>query len=550
MNDKVLDQQLESIFQRLSQLREAPISLAELTLGVEEISTALKEFRITNMDIRRPGLEVLADSENPNQTILDAIKAHVAVLDKDSTIIAVNDAWKQFARSNGDPSLAHTCEGVNYLAVCRRAVSRGNHEAAQALDGLQSVLAGVENCFTLEYPCHAPTKEAWYILQAAPLNGGYEGAVVIHIDITARRLAEEMLLQEHNLLRTLIDNLPDYIYFKDIKSRFIVANRALAQIMGAESPDDMVGKTDFDYYPDEIATEYYSDEQTIFIDGQPLVGKEEPHLDSMGNRRWMLTTKIPLKNEAGEVIGLVGISRDITERKKIELEKEQLINDISQHRQQLRALTGRLAEAQETERKNLARELHDQVGQSLTALNLNLSAVRTRIKNSPPQSMETTMSLIDDSLALLEQTTECIQDVMADLRPPVLDDYGLVAAIRWYGEQLVGRVMFKFTVKGKEPTPRLAPAKEHTLFRIAQEALLNVAKHAQAQKVTVIVETEEELVRIVVIDDGLGFELQRPIDQFSWGLLTMKERAEAIGGRWQIESKLTQGTRLTVEVPR
>ncbi|HRV91850.1 MAG TPA: sensor histidine kinase, partial [Anaerolineae bacterium] len=238
------------------------------------------------------------------------------------------------------------------------------------------------------------------------------------------------------------------------------------------------------------------------------------------------------------------------ERKKIELEKEQLINDISQHRQQLRALTGRLAEAQETERKNLARELHDQVGQSLTALNLNLSAVRTRIKNSPPQSMETTMSLIDDSLALLEQTTECIQDVMADLRPPVLDDYGLVAAIRWYGEQLVGRVMFKFTVKGKEPTPRLAPAKEHTLFRIAQEALLNVAKHAQAQKVTVIVETEEELVRIVVIDDGLGFELQRPIDQFSWGLLTMKERAEAIGGRWQIESKLTQGTRLTVEVPR
>lgn len=464
MNDEVLDQQLESIFRQLSQLQETPVSLTNFSQRVEEISTALKEFQLIQTDIRRQSLAALAASENYNQAILDGIKAHVAVLDKEGAITVVNDAWKRFARENGDPALAHTCVGINYLAVCRRAVSRGSTEAAEALAGLQSILAGAEDYFNLEYPCHSPTKQAWYILQIAPLTKDGEGAVVIHIDITARKLAEEMLLREHSLLRTLIDHLPDYIYFKDVKGRFIVVNQASAQIMGAASPDEVVGKTDFDYYPDEFAAEYYRDEQSIFADGQPLTGKEEPHIDAMGHHRWVLTTKIPMKNEAGEVIGLVGISRDITERKKIELEKEQLIKEISQQRQQLRALTGRLAEAQETERKNLARELHDQVGQSLTALTLNLSAVQTRIKNSSPQPGAPTISLLDDSIALLEQTTECIQDVMADLRPPVLDDYGLVAAIRWYGKQLAGRVKFKFAVNGQEPNPRLAPAKEHTLF--------------------------------------------------------------------------------------
>ncbi|MCB0165627.1 MAG: PAS domain-containing protein [Anaerolineae bacterium] len=550
MNDEVLDQQLESIFRRLSQLQEASNALANSRQEAEEISTALREFQHIYTDIRRQSHHPLAVSENFNQALLDGIKAHVAVLDKDGNIILVNDAWKQFAQNNGDPTLAHTGVGINYLSVCRMAVSRGSRKAAEALTGIQSVLAGDEAYFTLEYPCHSPTKQAWYILQAAPLTGDYEGAVAIHIDISDRKLAEELLLREHNLLRTLIDNLPDYIYFKDRQSRFIVTNQASAQILGAESPDDVVGKTDFDYYPAEFAAAYYSDEQTIFTEGQPLIDKEEPHIDAAGTHRWVLTTKIPMRNEAGEVIGVVGISRDITERKKIELEKEHLIKEISRQRQQLRALTGRLAEAQETERKNLARELHDQVGQSLSALNLNLSAVRTRIKNGPPQSLETTMSLIDDSIALLEQTAECIQDVMADLRPPVLDDYGLVAAIRWYGKQLARQGKFKFTVKGQEPTPRLAPANEHTLFRIAQEALLNAAKHAQARKVNVMLETEEKLVRMVVVDDGLGFDLEGPVAALSWGLLTMKERAEAIGGSWRIESEPAQGTRVVVEVPR
>ncbi len=136
-------------------------------------------------------------------------------------------------------------------------------------------------------------------------------------DITERRRAEESLEEERNLLRTLIDNLPDSIYVKDAQSRFLAANLAAAQIMGAATPNDLLGKTDSDFYPPELAAEYHADEEELLRSGQPLVNKDEPH-ELRGDPRTVLTTKVPLKDHRGRVVGLVGISRDITERKKAE----------------------------------------------------------------------------------------------------------------------------------------------------------------------------------------------------------------------------------------
>jgi len=137
-------------------------------------------------------------------------------------------------------------------------------------------------------------------------------------EIAERRQAEEALAAERNLLRTLIDNLPDFIYVKDSESRFVAANTAVAHIMGAITPDELLGKTDFDFYPQDLATRYSADERKVMQSGEPLINQEEPGRDPAGNRRWLSTTKVPLRDDLGDVVGVVGIGRDITERRQLE----------------------------------------------------------------------------------------------------------------------------------------------------------------------------------------------------------------------------------------
>jgi two-component system, sensor histidine kinase and response regulator len=139
-------------------------------------------------------------------------------------------------------------------------------------------------------------------------------------DVTERKRAEEALSEEGRLLRTLIDNMPDRIYVKDAASRWLVANEALAKHMGAKSPEDMLGKTDFDYFPKELATAFFSSEQAVIQSGQALVNHEERTADAEGNAKWVSTSKVPLRDKSGKVIGIMGIGRDITKRKAAEEE--------------------------------------------------------------------------------------------------------------------------------------------------------------------------------------------------------------------------------------
>ena len=137
-------------------------------------------------------------------------------------------------------------------------------------------------------------------------------------DLAEHKQAEEALAQEHNLLRTLIDNLPDLIYFKDSQSRFVVVNQAQVRLLGGTTPDDLLGKSDFDFFPHELAQKYYADEQAILQSGQPLISVEEPTTDTAGNKKWLATTKVPLRDNEGQITGFVGVGRDITERKQAE----------------------------------------------------------------------------------------------------------------------------------------------------------------------------------------------------------------------------------------
>ena len=206
----------------------------------------------------------------------------------------------------------------------------------------------------------------------------------------------------------------------------------------------------------------------------------------------------------------------------------------------------RLVEVQETERRVLANDLHDLVGQKLAALSINLNIVK--IESAP--SMAAGMGeRLNDSLKLVEETIESIRNVMTELRPAVLDDYGLTPVLRWYAEQFVKRTGVVTTVIEQGPTRRLPPAVEESLFRIAQEALTNVAKYARAGKVLVTFDTTSNVSRLTIADNGCGFDpsaLKQPAKDHGWGLMIMRERAGAVGAELSVESAPGQGTRVIV----
>jgi PAS domain S-box-containing protein len=137
-----------------------------------------------------------------------------------------------------------------------------------------------------------------------------------------RQRVEEKLADERHILRTLIDNLPDFIYLKDTESRFITGNIAIARLTGATTPEELIGRTDFDFFPQELAVEYYTDEQTVIQSGRPLLNQEETFIDPAGRWGWFSTTKAPLRDKQGKIVGIVGIGRDITEQKRLQ---EQLL---------------------------------------------------------------------------------------------------------------------------------------------------------------------------------------------------------------------------------
>ena len=278
------------------------------------------------------------------------------------------------------------------------------------------------------------------------------------------------------------------------------------------------------------------------VKGKPY-GLELRILRPDGSMRYIFTMGEAEVGQNGEVKGLFGTTQDITERKLAE-------KTLKEQSEQLRILSARLSEAEEAERRRIARELHDQVGQNLTVVGINLNILRSML---PEEDMKMVQNrLVEDSLTLVEQTTEYTRSLMADLRPPDMDDYGLVAAIRWYSERFSMRTDIEVIMEGKEINPRPTAYIENNVFRIVQEVLTNISKHAKAKSAKINVAVTEGKLRLIIIDDGVGFdpaEVQKAGEHHGWGLMTMAERAEVIGGRFSLESETGKGTQVTVEVP-
>jgi signal transduction histidine kinase len=214
----------------------------------------------------------------------------------------------------------------------------------------------------------------------------------------------------------------------------------------------------------------------------------------------------------------------------------------------LRELSRRLLQVEENERRSLNRELHDRIGQNLSTLNLNLNLIRAQM---PPSATGAVGGRIADAQRLLASTIIDVRNVMAELHPPALDDFGLLAALRTYAESVSARVGTPIVVHGEDIVPRLAPEVEIALFRVAQEAVANAAKHARAKRIEVTLANTSERITLTIADDGVGFDGGRAQPApASWGLAIMRERAEAVGAALRIESAAGRGTRVVVEAVR
>jgi PAS domain S-box-containing protein len=341
------------------------------------------------------------------------------------------------------------------------------------------------------------------------------------------------------LLRTVFECAPGGMGITDLAGNIIRVNPAFERLIGYTEVE-LRGKSIADITHDD---DYPRSKAPI---DELLAGKRQHFvIDKRYYRKdgeiiWVHITVALLRGPAEEPRYLTALVEDITECKRAG-------DALQRSAAELQALSRRLVELQESERRDLSRELHDRVGQNLTALKINLDMLQTALASHGNE----VRSRVHDSAALLESTMDMIGNVMSELRPPMLDEHGLAAALDWHARSFSSRTGIAVEVRGSGPAMRLAPEVEIALFRIAQEALNNVAKHARAHRVEIALDHANGECVMSVQDDGIGFDSvvntsDKP--KPGLGMVTMRERAQAVGGCFEVQALPGRGTQLTVRV--
>ncbi|MCK9363938.1 MAG: PAS domain S-box protein [Syntrophales bacterium] len=357
-------------------------------------------------------------------------------------------------------------------------------------------------------------------------------------ELLEHKRADRELEKERNILSTILENDPSGIVLIDRQGAFQYLNPAVTSIIGYTAEDfAVVREWQKQAFPDN---DYLKKVRAFWREKKNSPGRRGDAEFTVackdGQEREIEFRTIFIKE------GEITVLNDVTERKRA-------VEKIRQKNAQLRELTWEMAELEENNRKIISRELHDRIGQNLAILGLNINMLKTLL---PEKYSEQLHSRITDSLAIVKQTTDSIRNLMEELRSPVLDDYGLEAAIRLYGEQCASRAGIRVAVQINDAVPRLSQHIENAMFRIVQEALTNVIKHAQATEAVITITVGENHLHITVADNGVGYkqrDREKRSEHWGWGLSTMVERAIAVGGAGDITSVQGKGTRVSVEVP-
>ena len=337
----------------------------------------------------------------------------------------------------------------------------------------------------------------------------------------------------------VLESLADYVFVWDANGRVVFANTAVERLWGF-GRDRWYGKTDGELgHGPELVRLLAQQRADVTQAAQPLSGEMLYTPPQTEESLWLEYCLSAIFGAPDQVRWIVCVARDITNRKH---ETTQLRTAEAQ----IKALFERLVSVQEDERRRIARDLHDQLGQQLTALRMNLEVFRlqSRADSAVLSQLERTQRLADD----LDRT---IDFLTWELRPDPLHHLGLVPALT----QLVRTWAERFTIEADFQSigaelPRLDSDVEVNLYRIAQEALHNVVKHAQAMRVSVLLEVSSARVTLTVEDDGRGFTLANDVArEHRLGLVSIRERAELIGGELEIDSSPGDVTTVTVRAP-
>lgn len=342
------------------------------------------------------------------------------------------------------------------------------------------------------------------------------------------------------LQQAILENIPDQAWLKDAASRYIQVNEAFMIACGL-GREQILGRTPRDVWPAEWGDKYVDTDMAVVKSGQRM-RYEEQRFSATGEVRWFDTIKTPIFDAQGKVVGTAGISREITDRKRTEQE-------LRDSRSQLRELSAYLQSVREEERTRIARELHDELGQMLTAIQLGLGALDSALKAGSDTSASALQQGLGGLVALADSASQAVQRLATDLRPPILDGLGLAAALEWQTDAFVERTGIACELVLPQQLPSLIGEIDTAVFRIVQEALTNVARHAEATRAEVTLQLEENGLILRIVDNGKGMLLSPPEGRRRLGLVGMRERAYMLGGELKLQSSPGKGTQIEVTLP-
>ncbi|MDD3581530.1 MAG: PAS domain S-box protein [Desulfobacca sp.] len=376
-------------------------------------------------------------------------------------------------------------------------------------------------------------------------HGQTIGSVTVARDLSERKRAELEVKQAQEELQryskelerqvskrtreinSILKYTPAVVYITDKDGCYKLINSRHEELFGIKN-EEIRGKTVYDIFPPEVADQMRANDLRVLTECRPLQ-VEEPVLQKDG-RHTYLSVKFPIYDEQGAVNGLCGISTDITELKKAQ--------DL------LRRLSGSIMANQEKERAAIARELHDELGQVLTAFRMDAVWLYNRLKENDTKAAERALTMCD----LIDKTIDEVRSLATRLRPGVLDDLGLIDALEWYTQDFAKRTGIACIFKHVN-VPPVDDIVATAAYRITQEVLTNVARHSFATRVQVTLQAEAGMLTLGVGDNGRGFNIRELAESECLGLAGMRERASLLGGSLEMQSQPGKGTKLCARLP-
>jgi PAS domain S-box-containing protein len=373
-----------------------------------------------------------------------------------------------------------------------------------------------------------------------------------------KRAAELSLRESEERFRLLVGSVKDYaIFLLDPVGQVISWNEGAERIKGYKK-EEIIGRNMSVFY---TAEELQRGEPQNDLSRARAYGRFENEGERVrkdGSVFWAHVVFNAIYDTKEELIGFAKVTRDITERKKSELQRQQFNEELeeqvkrktaelSRSYQDIRELASHLQDVREEERASIAREIHDELGQQLTGLKMDLSWIAKRKAVQDDIEAKQKSVII---LNLLDTAIKTVRKIATDLRPSILDDLGLIAAIDWQSKEFRRRSGISTEFISTMPELRYSSGISIGLFRICQESLTNVARHAEASKIRIsLQEQDKDNILLKIEDNGKGFEVRQIGDKKTLGLLGMRERTLMMGGEFRIESDPGKGTTLFVTVP-